>query len=159
MATNFEWSTLKFGKHEGRSLPQIILTDPDWFYWAYGSSIFREPLDEEAAEIASSASAIKIPKKDWQNWRIHYQLSPDFKLLDFSIIDSQTASQLPPNAIICTHLDLSLPARLRDYGRRLRYDLMLKSFGNYYFEGSEPSRWDCEGFFHNFTNFLTARET
>ena len=140
-------------------MPQIILTDPCWFYWAYSNGIFREPLDEEAAEIASSASVIKIPKKDWKNWSIHYQLSENNRFLDFSIIDAQTASQLPPNAIICAHLDLSFPARLRDYGHRLRYDLMLKSFRHYYFGGSEPSRWGCEGFFHNFTNFLTARET
>ena len=140
-------------------MPQIVLTDPNWFYWAYGSSIFREPLDEEAAEVASSASFIKIPKKDWNNWRIHYQLSANNRFLDFSIIDAQTASQLSPNAITCTHLDLSFPARLRNYGHRLRYDLMLKSFRQHYFGGSEPSRCDCESFFHNFENFMTSGET
>jgi hypothetical protein len=156
MVTNFEWSTLRFGKHQGKSLPEVILTDPGWFYWAYSNSIFREPLNEEAGEIASSASRIKPPKDDWKNWRIHYQISEDKRLLDFSVIDAQTVSHLPQNGVVSEHLDLSLPARLRDCGHRTRYDLMLKSTYRHYFGGSEPSGSDCEWFFHNFRNFLTS---
>jgi len=28
------WSTLPFGKHKGKTLPQIVFADPDWFFWA-----------------------------------------------------------------------------------------------------------------------------
>ena len=27
------WTTFPFGKHRGKTLPQIILDDPDWFFW------------------------------------------------------------------------------------------------------------------------------
>jgi hypothetical protein len=28
------WTIVDFSKHKGKSLPQIILHDPDWFFWA-----------------------------------------------------------------------------------------------------------------------------
>jgi hypothetical protein len=27
------WSKLYFGKHVGKSLPQILFYDPDYFFW------------------------------------------------------------------------------------------------------------------------------
>lgn len=107
MITEFTWSPLRFGKHEGKTLPQIILSDPSWFYWAFGNSIFRDTLDEQASEIAASASVIKIPKKDPENWRVHYKFSPDWEFLDFCIIDAKTAASISANSAISAHLDLS----------------------------------------------------
>lgn len=28
------WSIVSFGRHSERTLPQIIFSDPDWFFWA-----------------------------------------------------------------------------------------------------------------------------
>jgi hypothetical protein len=27
------WTTVPFGKHQGKTLPQIVIDDPDWFFW------------------------------------------------------------------------------------------------------------------------------
>jgi hypothetical protein len=27
------WTTIPFGKHQGKTLPQIVIDDPDWFFW------------------------------------------------------------------------------------------------------------------------------
>ena len=35
-----KWTTLNFGKHAGLSLPQIILCDADWFFWALNKGVF-----------------------------------------------------------------------------------------------------------------------
>jgi hypothetical protein len=34
------WTTLNFGTHEGKSLPQIVISDPDWFFWAVARGVF-----------------------------------------------------------------------------------------------------------------------
>ena len=28
------WSTVPFGKYKGKTLPEIIVCDLDWFFWA-----------------------------------------------------------------------------------------------------------------------------
>jgi hypothetical protein len=35
------WSTLNFGKHAGKTLPQIVFADPDWFFWAIETNVFK----------------------------------------------------------------------------------------------------------------------
>src|SRR2546429_568840 len=55
------WTTLNFGKHSGRSLPEIILCDADWFFWAVANSVFQGRLSREAKELMSRATAIVIP--------------------------------------------------------------------------------------------------
>jgi hypothetical protein len=55
------WSTLPFGKYAGHTLPEIILGDPDWFFWVlpklYGT------LAKEAQHLARKARGMKIPKR------------------------------------------------------------------------------------------------
>jgi hypothetical protein len=55
------WSTLAFGKHKGKTLPQIVFTDPDWFFWAIEENVFKGPLRREAERIDARARAIRIP--------------------------------------------------------------------------------------------------
>jgi hypothetical protein len=65
------WSKLTFGKHDGKTLPQVILTDPDWFFWAIEKRVFDNwpALRVEANDILQKARRIKIPKPDPENWR------------------------------------------------------------------------------------------
>ncbi len=54
------WLPLTFGKHEGKTLPQVALTDPDWLFWAEGDGIlvrFRVP---RAVELCFRARNIRI---------------------------------------------------------------------------------------------------
>ena len=95
MINNSTWTSLKFGKYEGNTLPWIILKDPDWFYWAFGKNLFRGRLDEEAAEAGRKSCSIKIPKSDPENWRIEYQFTYDDKFAGFSIIDENPQRTLP----------------------------------------------------------------
>jgi hypothetical protein len=34
------WTTIDFGKHSEKTLPQVILSDPDWFFWATHNKVF-----------------------------------------------------------------------------------------------------------------------
>ncbi|SRR6266446_10957927 len=42
----FIWigQTLSFGRYNGRSLPEIVLTDPDWFFLAISKGVFQGKL-------------------------------------------------------------------------------------------------------------------
>jgi hypothetical protein len=75
------WTTLSFGRHEGKTLPQIIFDDPDWFFWVlpglYG------PLKTEADDLARKASKIKIPRKNLSKWCVEYR-TIDFAGLSLS---------------------------------------------------------------------------
>ena len=57
------WSAVRFGKHAGKTLPQILFADPDWFFWAVEEAVFKGkgPLEREAADIARKARSIRIP--------------------------------------------------------------------------------------------------
>ena len=38
------WSIIKFGKYESKkSLPEVILHDPDWFFWAVEEHVHKVP--------------------------------------------------------------------------------------------------------------------
>jgi hypothetical protein len=58
-----KWTTLNLGKHAGLSLPQIILTDADWFFWAFNNGVFWGNVATEAEDPAAKAKAIKIPER------------------------------------------------------------------------------------------------
>jgi len=155
MLTYLTWTPVKFGKHKGKTLPHIILTDPSWFYWAFGDGIFRDELDEQAADISCKACYIKIPKPDPENWRVEYKFSPDWRLLDFFIIDSKAATAISSNSTISTHLDLSLPRILGIKNEKtIGYDLILAKIRDYYFNGSKLTKEKCENFFYDSQNFI-----
>ena len=157
MVTYLTWSQLKFGKHEGKTLPQIMLSDPDWVFWAHDHRIFREPQDAEAEEVAYRARNIKIPKIVPENWRIEYEFSLDHKFVNFSIVDAKTATSIAPYNKISTHLDLSLPREMKTYDK-LGSKLMLANFRNYYFDGSNLTKEKCENFFYRSKNFIWRKD-
>jgi hypothetical protein len=60
------WTTVPFGQHIAKTLPQIILSDPNWFFWA--AKIFYGPLATEAEGLVTLARNIKIPKPNPKKW-------------------------------------------------------------------------------------------
>jgi len=61
------WSVVRFGKHTGKTLPQIVFADPDWFFWAHEGDVLKKrqsaALAAEAEAIRKKAHAIRIPGK------------------------------------------------------------------------------------------------
>lgn len=68
-----EYSELNFGKHKGRTLPQVIISDPAWFFWAYNENILKERgYSREADDVCKKARNIKIPKDQPENFKAVY---------------------------------------------------------------------------------------
>jgi hypothetical protein len=69
------WSMLPFGRYKGKTLPEIIVLDLDWFFWMlpklYGQ------LGTEALDLARKARAIKIPRRDRQKLEVEYRYELD----------------------------------------------------------------------------------
>ena len=152
------WSIIKFGKYESKSLPEVILHDPDWFFWAVEEHVFNKypGLLPEARDLSYKACHIKIPKQNPHDWRIRYIAMPDGKFADFQIIEAATPlSHDSPTMWRHGHLDLAVPRSLERFDK-LGCKLLLKRF-KHYFLGSTEARltkqW-CESFFASSNNFL-----
>ena len=149
---------LNFGDHEGKSLAQVVLHDPDWFFWAMEEHVFNKypGLLPEARDLSYKACHIKIPRENPQEWRIRYVTTRDGKFADFEIIDAATPlSHDLPTMWRHVHLDLAFPRSLRQYDK-LGCRLLLRKFKQY-FLGSTKARLTkqrCESFFANSNNFL-----
>ncbi len=155
---------ITFGKrHRGERLVQVILRDPDWFFWAIEENAFdRDPgLLPEAQVLAYKAMNIRIPKPNPQDWCIRYVIDRRGRFERFDIVevmskDWDNASQM----VLSDRLDLSFPRQLKQYDK-LGCALLLKSF-KHHFLGSKDARltreW-CEAFFSDNDNFVERRKS
>ncbi len=62
-----EWTNLTFGICEGKTIPEVIFTDPVWFFYALENNVFvtaraTESLGREKDIANRMARSIKIPK-------------------------------------------------------------------------------------------------
>ena len=150
------WSVVQFGKYAGKTLPEIIVRDLDWFLWMVPRLYGR--LETEARDLARKLRAIKIPKRYRRKFEVEYRYEFDsgsvsgsrfcgFALVKGEARPSQWKTRLP-------HLDLAWPLREKKYnkraGRILIRDFRIHYFGNH----KRLTKARCEEFFSNDKNFL-----
>ena len=103
------WSLLKVGKYAGRSLPQILFSDPDYFFWAVEKKVFQGRLATEAAELAWKARHIKIPKPDPENWCVEYFFTPENKFSWYHLIEAGRPPHVGSSITMRSkHIDMSV---------------------------------------------------
>ena len=154
MVTYFTWAPLKFGKHRGKTLPQVILHDPDWFYWALGNGFTNPVLAEQASEIADKASRIKIPKPDPEDWRVRYEIHPKGAFQDLRIVPLKEVYSGGSGILFGESLDLFVPRRFKTYDK-LGYELLLAKLRKYWFDDKNLTKQVCERFFIDPANFVS----
>ena len=109
------WTTLHFGRYAGRTLPEILLIDPDWFCFMLPK--FYSGLREEAHELHVRARAIRIPKKKPSKFEVEYRFDPEGRFEGFYIVKvgqpnySKYATRLP-------YLDLLAAVGSKKYDKR-----------------------------------------
>jgi hypothetical protein len=150
------WSPINFGKFYelGKTLPQIVLSDPDWFFHMHEQDAFLGSLRSEAQGVARKATQIRIPGKSPTEFKVQYYLTEDtgkFWYIDVVRVDDP----LPLDVRFERRdfLDLSYPRR-RQYdkrgGRRIIEQLKIYVFGN---ACRRFTKAVCERFFNNPKNF------
>lgn len=152
------WTIVNFGKYrgKGKSLPQIVFDDPDWFFWALKDGAFKGALASEASEIATKATKIKIPDKKVGEYRVRYYLDPLVgKIADIEVIAADHAPHLGSSGTReLDFFDLSMARRIAPYDK-LGGKFIVGAIKTYVF-GSKKTRLTkerCEEFFQNPRNF------
>ena len=149
------WLEIGFGKHTGKTLPQIVLGDPDWFFWAHGENAFKGgTLKTQAQEIYNKATRIKIPQGD--NSLVEYVIHPSVgKLADVKVVPADRPKHEGSSSTYRSkYFDLSFPRRIAPYdkmGGRIVVDAVKRYIlGN---PNARLTRKRCEDFFSNNKNF------
>jgi hypothetical protein len=145
------WSVLPFGKYGGRTFPEIIVRDLDWFFWVVPKLYGK--LADEGEELARKARAIKIPNPRRKHLEVEYAYEDGNRFCGFGFVEassarySRWATRLP-------YLDLSWPLRRKKYERRAGR-VMIRDFRIHYFgEHKRLTKQRCEEFCSNDRNFI-----
>jgi hypothetical protein len=153
------WTPLWFGKHKGRTIPQILFKDPDWFFWAVEKNIFRDKgtLKKEAAKVKKRACAIKIPGSNKRDLVAEYGIHPSSKNFgDFEIVPRSRPPHVGSTKTFRRDvIDMSIPRKLDAYDK-LGYRLFIKSMKFYLFkdDSTRMTRQRSEDFFDDNDKFV-----
>ena len=151
------WSSVQIGKYQGKTIPQIILSDPDYFFWALEQdNFFRGRLAAEAKDLQRKIRTIKIPKPNPNEWLIEYCWARDGKFANFDIVESSRPPHVGSSFTLREkHLNFAVVRETKHYDK-LGYKLFLNNF-KYHFFGKTSARMTkaiCEKFFDTPSNFV-----
>ena len=147
------WTTITFGKHKGKTLPQVIFDDADWFFYAYEQGYFKNGLAQEAREVYRRARSIRIPEQDGQKMLVEYVIhKPNGKFGTMGLIP---VGFQPGHYNVSSVIDFYKPRSLVPYDKTgyKHFVLALKAimFGNH---SHRLSKQDREDFFSDDANFV-----
>jgi hypothetical protein len=151
-----DWIPLHFGMHEGKTLPQVLWKDPDWFFWAYDKA--RSNLPPEAELIYVRARAIKIPGNPEGELVAEYVVHPATG--KFSSLRIRGADEPPHVGASDTwrldRIDLAAPRKLKGFDKggcqRLLRSVKFELFGDASYKMTKPR---AEAFFLDEDNFAS----
>ncbi len=155
------WTEVWYGKHSGRTLPEIVLRDPDWFFWVMDKGGPGGIPSEEAAEIDAKARSIKLPDGIHGEQVVSYlEGAYDHKLHGVELVPRDRPLHVGSGKEHRSDfIDLSLARKLCSYdktgGKKLVTFLKEKVFGN---SCHYLTRERCEAFFDNDNNFGVSQE-
>jgi hypothetical protein len=153
------WSTVNFGMHEGPSLPQIILRDANYFFWALNKkNVFKGRMAYEAEDLAVKARAIKIPERHPERWLVEYWFDDNGAYGGFRFVKAEEPFYPGYRRMYrAPHLDLSCICRGKPYDKQGSRNV-LSSFRRCYFEkGAYVTKARAEEFFNDDDNFVSLR--
>jgi hypothetical protein len=65
---------MPFGRYRGLTLPQVLFTDPDYFFWIRG--LLKGALAIEAERVARRACRVRIPREPAEAFVVDYFFEP-----------------------------------------------------------------------------------
>ncbi len=152
------WTTVTFEEIRKKTLPQIVLSDPDWFFAAMEDRLFKgkEFLEEESEDIARKISSIRIPDPEKRGLIAEYFFHPStgrFERLEI-FPESQAPHADAGPSIQKKVIDLSTARQMAKYDKR-GTKLLLKTLKALVFGSPEAklSRQACEAFFDDPDHF------
>jgi len=145
------WTRLPFGKHKGKSLPQVIFHDLDYFLWASEDAHLYGSLATDTQILLEKIKCIKIPTHDGEALVVEYVVSSE--TLQFHGIQIVPKSSVLVGVLRLEVIDLSLVRKFGCYDK-LGCGLVIDELKAAYFPPrTYMTRKRCEEFFENEDNF------
>ena len=151
------WTAVTFGKHRGRTLPQIIFRDPDWFFWAMENGALRaRALATEAARLNRLARNIRIPTGPDGGRRVAlFIIHPAYGRFDHLELAPIERKGLSTSTLRRDRIDLSLPRTISGGMDKTGAARLIADVKGYLFGSSaRMTRTRCETFFDDGANFV-----
>jgi hypothetical protein len=147
------WTTLNFGKHRGKTLPQIIFDDADWFFNGWENGYFKNSLAFEAREIYRRARSIRTPEKYGRRMLVEYTIhKPDGKFGMMSLIpDTPGLEHLRVSSVIDFYVPRLCFGHDKTGYRNFVSNLKTILFGKKSYRMNKQAR---EDFFSDDSNFV-----
>jgi len=148
------WIPMPFGRYRGLTLPQVLFTDPDYFFWVRG--VLKGALAIEAEQVARKACRIRIPREPDGAFVVDFE--PGGQFVCFSIVPRDKERHLSSHEIHrANYLDFSCIRDRKQYAKR-EYVRFLRCFRNEFFgnKSARMTRERCEAFF-NGDNFVSNK--
>jgi len=151
------WTKLGFSKYSGKTLPQVLFLDPDWFFWAIDDGAFyqRGALQHESEVINHRARNIKIRNNDDGAYAVEYFLHTNRTFSDFHIVSASKLGHPGGNhAVRLQSIDMSLPYQLKKYDKRGNKNFV-QTMKSHLFDDKSwtMTKNRCENFFSNPIHF------
>jgi hypothetical protein len=144
------WTPLSFGKHGGKTLPQVLFADPDYYFWAHEEDAFScqdTDIGSEVERIYRRATAIRPPRIEGKSEYIEY-LTQDGTFAGIQLAPAGTTSG-------AATLDMSFPRSLKDYDKTGNKILVRDMKAIWFWDASRRmNRRRCEAFFNEVRWFL-----
>jgi len=152
------WTELWFGKHKGKTLPQLVFSDPDYFFWAMETGVFdsKGRLESEAHDVYQKAISIKIPTIGNEQLVAEYAVHPSMR----GCVGIEVVPKTRPEHKGSTQtfrrpvIDMSVPRGIANYDKT-GYRIFVRSLKFYLFrdEHCRLTKKICEQFFDDPNNF------
>lgn len=154
----FAWCMAGRGKYRLRTMPDVILEDPAYFYWARWSEEFADNALRQAQLVAARACHI-LPPKSAGKGRFHFEFDQKGCLRGISI-GRKAPSSGGATVVRRKHLNLTIVRQLEENGDSRGIRLLRGFVMETYFNGTQklnPRR--AEVFFENDEHFsLTCKQ-
>jgi uncharacterized protein (DUF3820 family) len=150
------WRPMPFGKYEGRTLPQVLFKDPDYFFWLLRKGVLKGALAMQAKQLAKKACRIRIPREPAEAFAVDYFFNSEDQFSRFSVVPKD-AYQSPHVACRLNHIDFSIIRNHKEYAKG-EYKGFLRDFRRVFFrnESASMTKDRCEGFFDG-DNFVSNK--
>jgi hypothetical protein len=152
-----KWTPLDFGKHEGKTIPQVLFKDPDWFYWALVSKrIFDQWTEykDQAYEAYRRSRNIRIPIP---NKKVEYVFDGvSGKFADLKLVDENVPRHVGTSITYRKDKIDMFAVRESKYYDKLGNELMLSAIKQILFGDNKyrMTKKRCEDFFNDDNNFI-----
>ena len=154
------WTTQGFGKHKGKTIPQIMWADSDWAFWAYEKKALKGYMFQQLRYVCQRASSIRIPPRGGETTFVEYAHDHKRK---FAGIYLHTESELKGfERVPCNTsnvIDMGYPHRCSKYDK-LGNKILIENVKTILFgdKSYKMSKRRCEEFFEDDGNFVLGEE-